>query len=151
MRCAVGYKKLKANLNTIQDTLRENSRLYIQQYNEKVQLNRCFMQLPIRATVYLSKQELAFRGHHEDESSSNRGNFKELLADYIAVSPADIQEHYKKVAPVFSANLKTIQNELITIISEYIQVCIEKEIKNAILYQFRLTILQIYAENHNVV
>lgn len=129
LRCAVGFKKLRLNLNTIQDALRENSRLYIQQYNERVQLNRRFMQLPIRATVFLSKQELPFRGHYEGESSSNRGNFKELLTDYIAISPADIQEHYKKIAPVFSANSKTIQNELIDCISDYIQSFIEKEIK----------------------
>ncbi|KAJ8910402.1 hypothetical protein NQ315_011366 [Exocentrus adspersus] len=130
LRCAVGFKQLKLNLNTIQDALRENSRLYIQEYNEKVHLNRRFMQLPIRATVFLSKQELAFRGHREGESSSNRGNFKELLTDCIAVSPADIQEHYKKIAPVFSANSKTIQNELINCISDYIQSFIEKEIKD---------------------
>ncbi len=38
------------------------------------------MELPIRATLYLGKQELSFRGYSEDKLSNNRGNFKELLA-----------------------------------------------------------------------
>jgi hypothetical protein len=29
-------------------------------------------------TLYLSTQELAFRGHDETETSLNQGNFKEL-------------------------------------------------------------------------
>ncbi|KAF2888807.1 hypothetical protein ILUMI_17367 [Ignelater luminosus] len=56
------------------------------------ELNRRFMQLHIHTALYLGKQELAFRGHDENVSSVNRGNFKELLEESTSVSPADIQE-----------------------------------------------------------
>lgn len=129
IRCALGFLKLKKSLTTIEDALRENSRLYIIQFNENVQLNRRFMELPIRAVLYLGKQELAFRGHNEDVSSINRGNFKELLEVFISISPVDIQQHYKKIASVFSGSSKTIQNEIIDCIASYIDEYVEKEIK----------------------
>lgn len=94
IRCALMFAELKKNLSTIEDALRENSRLYIKQFNDNVLLNRRFMQLAICAAIYLGKQELAFRGHNESECSENRGNFKELLDNFISISPADIQLHY---------------------------------------------------------
>jgi len=32
-----------------------------------------------KAVVYLSRQDLAFRGHDESDESMNRGNYRELL------------------------------------------------------------------------
>ena len=32
--------------------------------------------------LYLSKQELAFRGHNESEDSLNKGNYRELLESF---------------------------------------------------------------------
>nr|CAI5829018.1 unnamed protein product [Callosobruchus analis] len=131
MRSALGFSKLKKNLTTIEDdALCENSRLYIKQFNENVQLNRRFMELPIRVVLYLGKQELAFNGHDEGISSDNYGNFKELLQVFISMSPVDIQQHYKKIASVFADNFKTIQNEIIDCIATYIDEYVEKEIKD---------------------
>lgn len=131
MRCALGLSKMKKNLSTIADALRENSRLYIKQFNEKVQLNRRFMKLPILAVLYLGKQELPFHGHNEDVLSNNRGNFKELLDAFISISPADIQQHYKKIKAVFAGNSKIIQNEIINCITQYIEDYVENEIKES--------------------
>ena len=130
MLCALSFSKLKKNLSTIEDALKENSRLYIKHFNDNVRLNRRFMHLPIRAVLYLGKQELAFRGHHEELSSINRGNFKELLETFVSISPVDIQEHYKKISPVFAGNSKTIQNEIIDCISQYIDEHVAKGIED---------------------
>lgn len=89
------------------------------------------MQLPILAVLYLGKQELAFRGHDESLSSSYHGNFKELLETYVPISPVDLQEHYKKIKTVFAGNSKTIQNEIIDCISQYLDEFVEDGIKEA--------------------
>lgn len=89
------------------------------------------MELPISAVIFLAKQELAFRGHLEGTSSTNRGNYKELLDFGLSKSPAEIQQHYKKITPVFAGNSKTIQNELINCISEYIDEYVETEVKES--------------------
>ena len=96
------------------------------------------MHLPIRAVLYLGKQELAFRGHHEELSSINRGNFKELLETFVSISPVNIQEHYKKILPVFASNSKTIQNEIIDCISQYIDEHIAKEIKDSTFFSIQV-------------
>ncbi|KAJ8980089.1 hypothetical protein NQ317_017106 [Molorchus minor] len=138
IRCALGLSRLRQNLNTIEDALQENSRLCIKHFNENVQLNRRFMQLPIRAVLFLGKRELAFRDHYEDASSVNRGNFKELLEAFISISPVDIQEHYKKIAPFFAANSKTIQIEIIDCISQYIDEYVENEIKECMFFSIQV-------------
>ncbi|CAH1962682.1 unnamed protein product [Acanthoscelides obtectus] len=138
MRCALGFSKLKKNLTTIEDALRENSRLYIKQFNENVQLNRRFMELPIRAVLFLGKQELAFRGHNEETTSINRGNFKELLEAFVSISPVDIQEHYKKIASIFAGNSKTIQNEIIDCIVKCIDEYVENEIKECSFFSIQV-------------
>lgn len=75
IRCALAFSRLRKNLTSIEDALQENSRLYITRFNENVTLNRRFMQLPIRAALFLGKQELAFCGYHEDALASNRREF----------------------------------------------------------------------------
>nr|CAI5824713.1 unnamed protein product [Callosobruchus analis] len=88
------------------DALRENSRMYIKQFNESVQLNRRFMKLPIPVVLYLGKQELAFRGH------------------------AEVRQYHKIIASLFAGNSKMIQNEIVDCIAIYIDEYIEKEIKD---------------------
>ncbi|KAJ8964959.1 hypothetical protein NQ317_010797 [Molorchus minor] len=63
--CALGLSRLKQNLNKIEDASQENSRLYIKHFNENVQLNRRFIQLPICAVLFLGKKELAFCGQQK--------------------------------------------------------------------------------------
>lgn len=80
IKCILQLKALQKNMNTIADALKESYRLYVSQFNENVCLNRLVMHTAIDTVLFLSKQELAFRGHDESISSQNRGNFKELLA-----------------------------------------------------------------------
>ncbi|CAB3981727.1 zinc finger MYM-type 1-like isoform X1 [Paramuricea clavata] len=51
----------------------------IQRHNEEVRQNREMLKNLTQAVLYLSRQELAFRGHDESNDSLNRGNYRELL------------------------------------------------------------------------
>jgi hypothetical protein len=128
MKYSVSFKDLKSNFNRITDALQENARLFVANFNKNVQLNRNFMHLPINAVLFLAKQELAFRGHNEKDSSENRGNFKELLTLLINSSSAEVKNHYEKIKTVFAANSKTIQNELIQCIYSHLREFIYNEI-----------------------
>jgi len=44
-------------------------------HNETVKQNRFVIERLIDVVCFLGKQELAFRGHFEDESSDNKGNY----------------------------------------------------------------------------
>lgn len=48
-----------------------NAHLFVAKFNEIVRLNRLLMKLPINAVLFLSKQELAYRGYEEKVSSLN--------------------------------------------------------------------------------
>ena len=54
----------------------------IQRHNEEVRQNREILKTLTEAVLYLSRQELAFRGHDESEDSLNRGNYRELLESF---------------------------------------------------------------------
>ena len=54
----------------------------IQRHNEEVRQNREILKTVTEAVLYLSKQELAFRGHDESEDSLNKGNYRELLESF---------------------------------------------------------------------
>lgn len=128
---SVGLKELKKNQNQISDALRENARLFVSKFNENVRLNRLLMCLPINAVLFLSKQELAFRGHSETTESLNRGNFKELLKLLVDSSPLEIKQQYEKVKSVFHGDSKTTQNELIECMAGYIKEFIKSELSEA--------------------
>lgn len=120
LKSEVLFRNFDTNQNTIADALKENARLYKLQFNENVRLNRLCLQTVIDTVLYLSKQELPFRGHDESGASVNRGNFKELLSLLMERSPLEIKNHYEKIKNIFSGESKTIQNELLDCISGYI-------------------------------
>ncbi|KAJ4449610.1 hypothetical protein ANN_01013 [Periplaneta americana] len=103
-------------------------------FNENVRLNRNFMKVVVQAVIYLAKQELPFRGHDEQVSSHNRGNFKELLQTLLSVSSDEVRNQYNKIKCVFSGESKTIQNELIECISDYVCNQIKKEVNETVFF-----------------
>ena len=54
----------------------------IQRHNKEVRQNRDILKTLTETVLYLSRQELAFRGHDESEDSLNRGNYRELLESF---------------------------------------------------------------------
>ena len=51
----------------------------IERFNEEVRQNRVTLKILSEAVLYLSKQELSFRGHDGSSVSLNKGNHRELL------------------------------------------------------------------------
>nr|CAI5845018.1 unnamed protein product [Callosobruchus analis] len=88
-------------------------------------------------TLFLTQQNLAFRGHREDPSSENRGNFIELVKMMAKYDPV-LSEHWSKlqkaaggsqrVPPYLS---KGIQNEFLSILSHHVKQKIIDDIKKS--------------------
>jgi hypothetical protein len=108
---------------------------YIKKYNEKVRENREMDKHLINMTIFLSTQELTFRGN--DDDSDNEGNFKEL-----AKSAATLDENLNKfidpsLSPVFTGLSKTIQKDLIDSVTKILMKTIYDEF---FLTLFQLTV-----------
>lgn len=63
--------------------LNQQRRLNISIHNAKVKENREILKDLMNVTCFLAKQELAFCGNDESTSSSNRGNYVELLHAFV--------------------------------------------------------------------
>lgn len=109
--------------------LDEQRRLNISVHNAKVKENREILKDLINATCFLAKQELAFRGNDESASSSNRGNYVELLHSY-AEKDERLAKHLE-TSTVFSGLSNRIQNDLIEAVGDVIRNDITKEIDAA--------------------
>lgn len=95
-------------------------------HNEKVLQNKEILKRLIRITCFLGMQELAFRGHLENENSDNRGNYIEMaycLADF----DEKLQNHFKN-ASVFKGTSAVIQNDIIQSVSAVILNKIKEEL-----------------------
>lgn len=115
---------------TIKDAIIEATFVSLQAYNDEVRKNRKLLTYLIDTTVFLGKQELAFRGHDESSESLNLGNFRELF-NVLIKNDVEILDHIKKNGNVFKGISKTIQNDLIGCISEYLLETINEQIKSA--------------------
>lgn len=65
LKCEKSLRLYQRNQNTIRDALEENQRISKIAYNENVRLNREVLTYIIDTVLFLSKQELSFRGHDE--------------------------------------------------------------------------------------
>jgi hypothetical protein len=78
---------------------------------------------------FLSKQELAFRGHSETLGSDNRGNYIELLY-LLSTSDAQLKIHLEQ-SKVFTGLSNRIQNDIIESVANIILEEIKSEINGA--------------------
>lgn len=109
--------------------LNEQRRLNISIHNAKVKENREILKDLINATCFLAKQELAFRGNDESASSSNRGNYVELLHAF-AEKDEKLARHLE-TSTVFSGLSNRIQNDLIEAVGDVIRNDIKEDINAA--------------------
>ena len=58
----------------------------MQRHNEQVRQSRQTLKRSSEAVLFLSKQELACRGHDELNDSLNKGNYRELLECFANVA-----------------------------------------------------------------
>ncbi|CAI6354647.1 unnamed protein product [Macrosiphum euphorbiae] len=125
----IGLVRLEKNKGTIIDALNEGSRLSKILYNDNVRKNRLVLLQIIEVVILLGKQELAFRGHDESTLSIIQGNFREMF-NLLIKQNAELLSHYEKISNVFTGQSKTIQNEIIHCVYEYIIDVIKSEIND---------------------
>lgn len=144
----LGLKNLEKYSFTVVDVINEHNNLFKKMYNENVRLNCLFIEHLIDLVLFLGKQKLTFRGHDESSNSLNKGNFRELFDMHILRCSQEIQSHYKIIKNTFSGLSKSIQNDLLSCISELLINQIKKEIKKCIFYSIQIDdTTDIYQEN----
>lgn len=99
--------------------------ILVGQRTEDINENREHVKALLRATSYLCRQKLAFRGHRETEASDNKGNFVELL-EMIAQTDKKLagklaQRYGHYTSPVY-------QNDLISVIANKLRKIISEEV-----------------------
>ena len=57
---------------------------------------RDILHMLLDITLFLAKQNLAFRGHNENESSTNKGNFLEMVEMLSKYDPG-LKEHLMRL------------------------------------------------------
>ena len=109
----------------------------IEWFNEEVRQNRISLKILSEAMLYLSKQELSFRGHHESSVSLNKGNYRELLELIAKFYPQferrlhgrlEDSERGPEGGGTFTGVSSDIQNDIIESVDLVIQYKIDKEI-----------------------
>ncbi|KAF0754486.1 zinc finger MYM-type protein 1-like [Aphis craccivora] len=115
--------------NRIEHALLEGRRLAAIKHNENVGVNRRILTRLIQVVCFLGKQEIAFRGHNEDSSSINKGNYLELL-DLLSRDEQLLREHFMSNS-VFKGTSSDIQNDLISCITSVLKTKILNELQKA--------------------
>ena len=108
----------------------------IERFNEEVRQNRVTLKILSEAVLYLSKQELSFRGHDESSVSLNKGNYRELLELIAKFDPQFERRLHGRLENLqrgpegvgtFTGVSSDIQNDSIESIDVVIQDEIDKE------------------------
>jgi len=102
----------------IEHALDEQLRISTEKHNEEVRKNREILKRFIDVVCFLAEHELTFRGHIENEQSSNKGNYVDLvnlLAKYDEILKIHLDHSTR-----FKGTSNVIQNDLILCIEEVI-------------------------------
>lgn len=130
----------------------------VQRQEEEIVLNREYLSKLIDIILTLVHQGLPLRGHREDTSSTNRGNFLEisqLFSKYDAKFSIHFEKHFNYCSP-------DIQNEIIAAISQLTLEEIVREVKDCGFFSLsvdearcfkeeQLSIILRYAKNLEIV
>jgi len=106
----------------------------IESANRQVAENRELLRQIIDALIYVGRQNIALRGHHEGIDSNNRGNFLELVK-LLSNNHGPLKSHLEQIESkkknrlTFLSNVT--QNHLLNIIAEVIRSKILNEVKKS--------------------
>ncbi len=88
--------------------------------------------LVLDAILFCAKQDIALRGHRENEEDSNRGNFLELMDLILKYSPAPESREMMDKLPQNAKMLShKIQNELLEAASTSVLFSIREEVQKS--------------------
>lgn len=103
----------------------------------QVDKNRKMILTLCNITTFLARQNLAFRGHDENDDSTNRGNFLELI-QLISKYDDNLASYLKENVKYGRYTSPAIQNEIIGILAQITRDDIVSEIKEAGVYAMML-------------
>lgn len=119
--------KLKQNSVAILPSLEEKKR-------EEVAINRDVVNTLVEITKFLGKHSLSFRGHRENWSEANKGNFKDL-AELISKWSPSLAIHIEKIKNKGRKEVNFLswerQNQLIDSVASCIKLVIIKQLKES--------------------
>ena len=108
----------------------------IERNNDEVKQSSGMLRILSEAVLYLSRQELPFRGYDESSSSLNRGNYREPSGSFAIFDTVferrlqdKVAESERGSAGVFTGVSGNTQNDLIECIDSLIQDQINEEIQ----------------------
>ena len=119
--------KLLGNVD-VSCALDEARRREIEMHKNKASRYAKMLHHHINVAVFLTAQGLAFRGHDESKTSSNRGNFIELL-DLLGVYNSDLRSFLDQDVTTYTSH--DPQNELIECIYHEVRDEIQKRIDSS--------------------
>lgn len=82
--------------------------------NKEIVENRKQVHFLLKATLFLSKRGLAFRGHDEATTSLNKGNFMDLIEMF---GDEKLKEQLQSKVKYGHLTSHSVQNELISVIA----------------------------------
>lgn len=142
------FKKHEATPDHLQAEIRRamyinNQRVDLQSFqglNSKVAENREIVKEIIKTLIFLSRQNMAFRGHNESKSSKNQGNFLELIKLLSTNNPL-LSSHLLKIGNLKCKNRLTFlsnvsQNKILNVLGEMVRSKILQKIKTSGVYSF---------------
>ena len=109
----------------------------VERFNEEVRQNRAALRTLTEAVLYLSKQELSFRGHDESIVSLNKGNYRELLELVSKCNPEfecrlhrNVEDSHRENVGVgvFTGVSADIQNDIIECVNSVLKDEIDRKI-----------------------
>lgn len=103
----------------------------VRQRPEVIEKNRLRLKASIDCVRWLTFQACAFRGHNEDTTSNNRGNFIELLR-FLGNANPKVDRVILQNAPSYARYTSSdVQKEILKILANMVRNSIRKEIGNA--------------------
>lgn len=128
LNCMVAWKNIEKQ--AVDGMLNEQRQQELSRRQQQLQQNREIVYRIMDIICFLAKQNLAFRGHRESESSLNRGNFLELVSFQAKHDPI-LKKHLEASARNCTYLSPEIQNELISYMGKSISSTIVHEVKVA--------------------
>ena len=95
--------------------------------------NRHYIKTIAEILLFCSRQEIGIRGHREDKSSMNRGNFLELV-DLVAKHDTVVQQKIANAPQNATYLSPQIQNDLLHIMASIVQSKISMDVRKAGIY-----------------
>ena len=131
--CYGGLRKF--SLHQSEPWKKQNEKVQIEsEWRNTISRNREIIKSVVKCVHFCGKWSIALRGHRDDSSAnerSNKANFLALLEFHIDASDEPLKYHRETCHANARYSSKTIQNQVISLIGEYIRESIVQEIKEA--------------------